>query len=119
MTFSIPKWNFYEQVIHPAPASLTAQLAKSTFEGRDVPPVDDHLAAIEDGKGNDVAVVSVAPFAESFLVGTYVPAGEGDRFAGEITFHLGAVASAAADVKGYGGNVRSAGNGSMVRGATA
>ena len=104
---------------HAAPASLPAQFAQSTFDGRDIPSVYDHLAAVKDGKGNNVAVVAVAPFAEGFLVGPDVPAGEGDRFAGEITFHLGAVASAAADVDGDGGNVRSAGKGSMVRGATA
>ena len=54
-------------------------------------------------------MVAIAPFLERFPVLADVPAGIGDSFSGEITFHLGAVRSAAADVDGDGRMVGRAG----------
>lgn len=88
---------------------FSAQLPQHPFDGADVAPVDDPLAVAEDDQRDDLAAVALAPFLVRLLVRPDVPYRIGDPFPGEITFHLGAVASAAADVNGDGRVARSAG----------
>lgn len=86
-----------------------AHIPQCPLYGGNVVPVDDPLAVVEDDRRHDLAMVALAPFLERFPVLPDVPGGIGDSFAGEITFHLGAVRSAAADVDGDGRTVGSAG----------
>ncbi len=94
-----------------------AQIPQCPLYGGNVIPVDDPLAVVEDDHRYDLAMVAIAPFLERFPVLADVPAGIGDSFSGEITFHLGAVRSAAADVDGDGRMVGSAGEELGRRGA--
>lgn len=81
---------------------MTAHLPQRLLDGGNVAPVDDPFAVVENDQRDDVAMVALAPFLACLPVGADVSFYMGDFFAGEITFHLGAVGSAAADEDGDG-----------------